>query len=79
MLLQMPFSRNPDALNVFSISLSTPTWLEKLQQEYEDDEEAKLLLTQLAVSQENDKGFSLVNVIIRHKGRLWVGNNVLAQ
>jgi hypothetical protein len=50
-------SRTPDALNVFSISHRTPTWLEKLQQGYEDDEEAKLLLTQLAVSRRMTKDF----------------------
>jgi hypothetical protein len=72
-------SRTPDCLNVFSISVSTPTWLERLQQGYEDDEEAKTLLTQLVVSSPNEKGFALLNGVIRHKGRVRVGNNVIAQ
>ncbi|WVZ76979.1 LOW QUALITY PROTEIN: hypothetical protein U9M48_024887, partial [Paspalum notatum var. saurae] len=51
----------------------------KLQQGYEDDQQAKQLLTELSVSQDNSQGFSLVDGILRFKGRVWVGNNALAQ
>lgn len=72
-------SRTPDSNEVFSISMGTPQWLERLQQGYEDDPDSKQLLAQLALSAENDKGYALVNGIIKHRGRIWVGNNSLSQ
>lgn len=51
----------------------------KLQQGYEEDEEAKTLITELCVHSENAKGFTLQDGIIRLIGRVWVGNNQLAQ
>ena len=64
---------------IFSISMSTLAWLERLQQGYEEDTEAKQLLTELGLSSQNDKGYTLVDGVIKHKGRVWVGNNTLAQ
>ena len=72
-------SRMPEQDVILSISMSTPAWLETLQQGYEDDTEAKQLLTKLALSSQNDKGYTLVDGIIKYKGRVWVGNNTLAQ
>jgi hypothetical protein len=62
-----------------AISTCTPAWLEKLQKGYEQDSEAKQLLTELSISSPNDKGFSLHDDILKFKGRVWMGNNVLAQ
>lgn len=31
------------------------------------------------MSSQNDKGYTLVDGVIKHKGRVWVGNNTLAQ
>ena len=61
------------------VSVSTPSWLERLQQGYDEVPEAKQLLTELSVQSDNGKGYTLQHGIIRHKGRVWVGNNVLAQ
>lgn len=36
-------------------------------------------MTELSLISPNDKDFALVDGIIRHKGRVWVGNNSLAQ
>lgn len=44
-----------------------------------DDPDDKQLLTQLSVSGENSKGFKLQDGIIRYRGRVWIGNNKLAQ
>jgi len=41
-----------------AISLITP-WLEKVQEGYEDDEEARSLLTELSLQPVNDKWSSL--------------------
>lgn len=64
---------------ISAISVSTPSWLQKLQQGYEDDEESKSLLTKLALQPENEKGYTLKDGIIRLHGIVWVGNNKLAQ
>jgi hypothetical protein len=54
-------------------------WIQKLKEGYEDNSEDKQLLTELSISGQNDKGFMLTNGVIRYKGRVWVGNNTLAQ
>ncbi|XP_066374840.1 uncharacterized protein [Miscanthus floridulus] len=72
-------SRTPQLHPLLAISISTPTWLERLQQGYNDDADCKQLLVELSLAGSNDKGFSLVDGIIKHKGRIWVGNNTLAQ
>jgi hypothetical protein len=56
-----------------------PSWVQKLREGYEKYGEDKKLLAELAVSGENDKGFALVDGIIRLNGRIWVEQNVLAQ
>jgi hypothetical protein len=62
-----------------AISECLPSWMQKLQEGYGDDPTAQQLLTKLAVSPNNQKGFSLQDDIIRYQGRVWVGNNLLAQ
>lgn len=72
-------SRYPDSSSVMAISVNTPSWLENLQSGYADDAQAQQLLVELSLSSQNDKGFQLVNGIIKYKGRVWVGSNSLAQ
>jgi len=67
----------PNSVN--AISKCIPSWTQRLQEGYSDDETAQKLLTELAVTQENQQGYSLKNGVIRFKGRLWVGNNTVAQ
>jgi hypothetical protein len=50
-----------------------------LKDGYEENPEDKKLLVELTLVKENDKGFALIDGVIRFKGRLWVGNNLLAQ
>ena len=64
---------------LMAISMCYPTWIENLKAGYEKDEFTKQLLTELSISADNDKGFQLQNGVIRYKGRVWVGNNTLAQ
>jgi hypothetical protein len=42
---------------------------------YQQDTQAKQLLTELSLCPQNDKGYSLVDGILKHKGRIWLGNN----
>jgi hypothetical protein len=50
-------SRCPESsdISIMAISTSTPTWIEKLKAGYDDDSEAKQLLTELSLSKTNDK------------------------
>jgi hypothetical protein len=72
-------SRCPGSPSLQAISVSTPSWMDNLHDSYMDNEVDKRLLTELAVTSQNDKGFSLTNGLIRYKGRVWIGNNKLAQ
>lgn len=56
-----------------------PAWVQKLREGYEEFSKDKALLEELAVSGHNDKGFALSDGIIRFQGRIWVGDNSLAQ
>lgn len=64
---------------IFSLSYCTPQWLEVVAGGYLTDPQAKELLTELSVTGSNNKGFSLQQGIIRHKGRFWLGANKEAQ
>lgn len=46
---------------------------------YQEDEATKQLLTELSVSKDNKKGFSLVEGLIRYKGRVWLRSHKAAQ
>ena len=72
-------SRCVSEAEVVAISECVPTWVQKLKDGYVDNLEDKKLLAELTLVKENDKGFALVNGVIRFKGRIWVGNNQLAQ
>jgi hypothetical protein len=53
--------------------------MEKLKEGYEEDPKAQQLIQELSITGTNDRGFSFTDGIIRLKGRVWVGNNSLAQ
>ena len=72
-------SRYPVSHPLVAISSCTPAWQENLIQGYEEDAEARKILTELALHPENSKGFFLVDGILRYKGRVWLGTNSLAQ
>jgi len=63
----------PNSVN--AISKCIPSWTQRLQEGYSDDETAQKLLTELEVTPENQQGYSLKNGVIRFKGCVWVGNN----
>lgn len=62
-------------LEVLAISTATPRWLEIVTEGYQQDEATKQLLAELAIAGSNDKGFTLVDGIIKYKGRIWLGNH----
>lgn len=72
-------SRCPTSNTVLAISTTTPTWLERLQEGYYEDDNAKQLLAELAFGPTADGHYTLLDGTIRYKGRIWVGQNILAQ
>jgi predicted amidophosphoribosyltransferase len=66
-------SRKPDPPALMAVSTTTPKWLEIIVDGYQQDDNSKQLLTELALTGTNDKGFSLVDGIIKYKGRIWLG------
>jgi len=66
-------------LNLCAISETTPVWMDRLVAGYQDDPQATQLLQQLVLSNGTSKDYSLQNGVIRYKGRIWVGNNKVAQ
>jgi len=77
----MGVTRCPEQLLdlVLPLSKCVASWVQNLQEGYQDDIDANKLLTKLSVSGSNDKGYTLVDDTIRYKGHVWVGNNQLAQ
>jgi len=65
--------------HLMSLCSCTPSWLEKLQEGYQDDHVPKQLLTELSLNASSNSDYSLSQGIIRYKGRIWVGQNLLAQ
>ena len=65
--------------HLMSLSSCTWSWLEKLQEGYQDDPVTKQLLTELSLNASSNSDYSLSQGIIRYKGRIWVGQNLLAQ
>lgn len=68
---------NPDTL--CAISETTAIWLDKLTAGYPEDPQASQLLQDLVLSNGTLNNYSLHNGVIKYKGRVWVGNNALAQ
>jgi hypothetical protein len=64
---------------IAAVSVSKPAWIINLVEGYKDDPKAVKLLEQLALTQSNDQGYSLHDGVIRYQGRIWLGNNAIAQ
>lgn len=64
---------------ICALSTCTPSWIANLKEGYAEDPSAVKLLEQLAISPVNDQGYTLVDGVLRHKGRIWIGNNTMAQ
>jgi hypothetical protein len=71
--------RPPAGLEVFSASTAAPQWLSEVIQSYNKDPKATKLLTELSVQVSPQGPYSLQQGLIRYKGRVWVGDNVLIQ
>jgi hypothetical protein len=72
-------SHGPDTCAGVSAATAQPTWLDRLQAGYKDDVATRSLIMELSITGSNDQGYSFKDGVIRHKDRIWVGNNALAQ
>ena len=68
-------SRQSTSENLCATSVSTPKWLEIIVEGYQQDPQAQQLLSELSVVTPNDKGYALVDGIIKNKGRICLGNH----
>lgn len=64
---------------VAALTVCRPVWIEEVVAGYSSDEEAKKLLSALALDPNANPLFSLENGVLKHKGRIWIGNNVILQ
>uniref|UniRef100_A0A0A9D1W1 Reverse transcriptase domain-containing protein n=1 Tax=Arundo donax TaxID=35708 RepID=A0A0A9D1W1_ARUDO len=72
--------REDDQEEVQAISVCRPKWLSEVVAGYTEDEQAKKLLTELAVQPTPPNSpYSLSEGIIRYKGKVWIGNNTTVQ
>jgi hypothetical protein len=53
--------------------------VQKLKKGYEDDDQAKQLISELAIAPDSHPDYTLQNGVLRYKGRVWIGNNSTAQ
>jgi len=56
-----------------------PTWIQEVLNSYATDPKAQELLTKLVVHSPDEHGFSLQQHIIRHNGKVWLGDNSALQ
>jgi hypothetical protein len=68
-------SRQPSQATLMVVSTTTPKWLEIVIEGYQQDDHSKQLLSELALTGSNEKGYSLVDGVIRNKGRIWLANH----
>jgi hypothetical protein len=68
-------SRRPSADQVLAVSAATPQWLESVVNSYASDPQAIELITKLSIKADLVPSFTLVNGVLRHKNRVWVGKD----
>jgi hypothetical protein len=61
------------------VSSCQPDWVQEVTNTYATDKMASELLQQLAVVSPNEKGFYLEQGLIKHKGRIYIGDNLSLQ
>lgn len=61
------------------VSSASPQWMEAVAASYLGDDATKTLLTKLSIAPKSIQHFTLVDGVIRHKGRIWVGNDPVLQ
>jgi hypothetical protein len=76
----MLFSRVPqsDTYDISAVSVLKPLWLQDIQEAYAQDAAAQKLLSELCVHSTQGL-YTLLDGLIKFKGRLWLGNSPTLQ
>ncbi|WVZ63910.1 LOW QUALITY PROTEIN: hypothetical protein U9M48_013504 [Paspalum notatum var. saurae] len=72
-------SRMHHWMTLQAVSTILPAWLQEVLNSYTTDSKAQILLSQLAVTTPNAKGYSLDQGLIKYKGKIWIGHNSALQ
>jgi hypothetical protein len=67
--------RSHGMVQLSALSVVTPRWLSEVIQGYQSDPQAIKLISQLAIDPNAVVDYSLCKGLLRHKNRIWVGNN----
>jgi hypothetical protein len=67
-------SRRPQESQLMSISIAVPLWMNHVLSSYAQDEKCKELEAQLRINPSAVPNFTLKNVILRYKTRIYVGS-----
>jgi hypothetical protein len=65
--------------HLHSVSTVVPVWVQEVMNSYQTDTTASVLLQELAITQSNYLGYSLVDGVIRYKNKIWIGSNSALQ
>jgi hypothetical protein len=68
-------SRRGGAEQVLALSTATPQWLDAVVASYAKDTTTVELITKLSLKDDVVPHYSLVNGVLRFKGRVWLGHN----
>lgn len=71
--------RSHDSSQLQAISTIAPSWMDKMVQGYTNDTQAQELITQLTIAPTAKPNFTLVNGVIKNKGKIWLRSNVQLQ
>lgn len=70
-------SRRATPSELYAISALVPSWLDEVTASYTTDPRAQELLQRLALSPSVEPHFELRQGILRHKGHIWIGANIV--
>jgi hypothetical protein len=72
-------SRRGQVEELAAVAAPVPVWLEEIKCSYTSDPKCQELLSKLAVSPGADLHFSLQQGLLKYKGRIWVGSDMILQ
>lgn len=62
-----------------AISTCTPLWIQEVLGGYQNDQEALSMVAKLSIDPSAVAHFTIQEVVLRYKGRIWVGQNPILQ
>ena len=72
-------SRVGHLMTLQAVATVQPVWIQEVVNSCATDSKAQDLLTKLALHSPDENGYSLHQNIIKHRGKVWIGNNSALQ